>query len=434
MKRVLIVTYYYPPSGGSGVQRVLKFTRYLRTFGWEPVVLTVNPVSYPALDASMMDEVPAGMAVYRTSFFDPLQWYARLTGKPVSTAIKSGSLSNMKGWKDALSLWVRANLFVPDSRIGWVPFAVAKGKQLIEEKGLDMLLTSGPPHSVHLTGWLLQRMTGIPWVADFRDPWTEINYYHELPHLGVVKKLDAFLERLVLRSASRVVTVSPYCRTLLLDKVSERKSDFHIIQNGFDPADFVPKAPPLDADTFWITYTGSLYLPRNPTPVWKVLGSLFNEGKTPRLKVRLVGSVDPQILSQLQKMGFEDRVHHVPYVPHHEAIAYTRQSHVLLLSIEDFKHNESVITGKMYEYLASGRPVLGVGPVQGDAARLLESTKGGVLFDWKDEDGIASWVLQQYAAWEAGTPIAGATKENVAPLSRKTQTGELASLFDELMD
>ena len=432
MRNVLLLSYYFPPSGGPGVQRVLKFTRYLRDFGWEPGVLTVDAGAYPEHDASLWDDVPDYVTVHRTPAPDPFRLYARLTGQPPSEAVKVGSVRNRKGWKEQLALWIRSNMFIPDARVGWVPYAVARGKKLLERKDIDVILTSGPPHSVHLSGWMLNRTTGIPWVADFRDPWTDINYYHELPHTALAARLDAALERLVLRTATRVITVSPAWRALLAGKV-EDDAPFHVVQNGYDAADFEAPAPDLSADAFYLTHVGSLYASRNPTALWQALRQLHEAGQIPRLKVRLVGTVDPQILAELERQGLSGRVKHSRYVTHAKAIAHTRRSHLLLLSIEAFRHNEGMITGKLYEYLASGRPVLGVGPTGGDAGALLRQTGAGRMFPPEDAEGIARFIREHYAAWEAGAPLAGASAEVIQPYSRHAQTSRLADILHHVV-
>ncbi|NBC18791.1 MAG: glycosyltransferase, partial [Bacteroidetes bacterium] len=258
MRRVLIVSYYFPPSGGPGVQRVLKMVRYLRDYGWEPVVLTVEEGAYPDHDPSLWEDVPGDVIVHRTRAWDPYRWYARLTGRSAGEAVTVGSVAGSTSWQERLARWVRANVFLPDARVGWVPYAVIAIQKIWQHYGIDALLTSGPPHSVHLAGLLGQRWTGTPWVADFRDPWTDINYYHELPHSSLALRLDAAMERAVLRQATRVTTVSPTWARLLRGKVGRSADEIRVVQNGFDPEDVaaVTAAPP--ADRFMLTHVGSL--------------------------------------------------------------------------------------------------------------------------------------------------------------------------------
>lgn len=433
-RRVLLLTYYFPPSGGPGVQRMLKCTKYLPACGWQPDVLTVRAGAYPERDATLGEEVPPDVGVHRTSTLEPFAWYQRLVGSSEEEdgAIVGSVQEHQSSWIEQLALWIRANVFLPDARVGWVPFAVAKGRRLLSDGAFDAVLTSGPPHSVHLAGWALHRLTGVPWVADLRDPWTDINYYEELPHTSWARRLDRSLERGVLQGASAVTTVSPAWKKLLHRKVaSEKTNRFHVVQNGYDAADFAASPAP-SSDAFVLSYVGSLYASRNPEALWKALQRLQAKDAVPRLHVRLVGSVDAQVRAAIARHGLAERVEHVPYVPHQEAVRHMQTSALLLLVVEDFPAAEGMMTGKLYEYLASGRPVLGIGPAQGDAASLLEKTDAGRMFDRADVEGVARLVQAHYAAWAEGAPKAGARPDDVQPYSREAQTRRLASVLEEV--
>lgn len=435
--RLLLVAYYFPPSGGAGVQRVLKWTKYLRDFGVEPVVLTVEAGAYPKLDPTLTADVPPGVAVHRTSALDPYGVYGRLTGRSRQEAVAevTGHVAAAASPKERLVHWIRANVFVPDARIGWVPFAVRRGRQVIEDERIDAVLTSGPPHSVHLTGWLLQRLSGRPWIADFRDPWTDISYYDELPRTDTARALDKAFERGVLRRADRVITVSPAWRQLLLSKVQRDPSAFHVIHNGFDPADFEGdrESSGDHGEEFTLTYAGSLYGSRNPSALWEALARLRKIGEVPRLRLRLVGRLGEDVKAALRHHGLDDIVDEIPYLPHAEAVREMQRATALLLVIEAYRHERGNLTGKVYEYLAAGRPILALGPAEGDAADLLRQTEGGHIFDRKDVDGVAAFVRELYTAWEAGAQPSGASAEAAAPYSRRAETGELAAIVADLL-
>ncbi|MDX1529993.1 MAG: glycosyltransferase, partial [Rhodothermales bacterium] len=332
---------------------------------------------------------------------------------------------------ERVAQWVRANLFVPDARVGWVPFAVWQGRRVIAEEGIDAVLTSGPPHSVHLTGGLLQRLTGRPWIADFRDPWTDLAYYAALPQSAPTRALERALERAVLRRADRVVTVSPAWRDLLRAKVERPDRAFRVIQNGFDPEDFGPPPEP-STDQFTVVHVGSLYGSRSPEALWEALSQLRHEGATPRLRLRLVGRVGAEVLAALTAQGLEPITEHVPYRPHREAVEEMQRATVLLLIMEPSRHERGLITGKLYEYLAAARPVLGIGDPEGDATAILEGTGAGVVFARDDRAAIIAYFRTRYAEWEQGRLPAGATTEAAAPYSRRVQAGQLADLAQEL--
>lgn len=426
-RRVLVISYYFPPAGGPGVQRVLKTVKYLPEFGWKPTVLTVDRGAFPSTDASMLADVPPDIEVVRTASLDPLGLYQRLKGgssdAPVGSVVATDTASRV-------AAWIRANVFIPDARVGWLPFAVARGLRLMRSTKFDAILTSGPPHSVQLTGLVLNRLTGIPWMADFRDPWTDINYYHELPHTALAAAIDQALERMVLRTASAITTVSDSWAELLAEKANRQ---VHVVQNGFDEEDFPHQAPPESpSDAFVLTYAGSLYASRNMRVIWDALASLIDDSPLP-LRIEIVGTVDPVVRESIEKKGLDNVVRVRPYLPHADAIDAMRSADALLLVIEDFPLARGMLTGKIYEYLASGRPVIGVGPADGDASRLLEQTGGGRMIDRLDEVGLRKELLRLIREKHRSGRTMGALRDDVKRYSRREQTRGLAALADEVV-
>lgn len=441
-RRVLVITYYFPPSGGPGVQRVLKFVKYLPEVGWQPTVLTVQEGAFPEYDPTLVQDIPSNVPIHRTQAWDPFRLYARLTGRTGTDAVVTGSVKGRgTSWKEALAQWIRANVFLPDARVGWVPFGVLKGRQLLKQQPFDIILTSGPPHSVHLIGGLLRTLRDVPWLADFRDPWTDINYYQELPHTPLARRVDAALERWVLRRASMVTTVSPSWKALLAKKARGASTRFAVIQNGYDEDDFDANAVEgPGGDHFILTYVGSLYTSRNPTVLWAVLQRLRAEGAVPALRIRVVGKIEPDVRERLRQYDLEAITEFVSYVPHEEAIAYMQRAALLWLVIESHaqangeSHAQAngTMTGKIYEYLASGRPVLGIGPHDGDAAALLREVRGGDVFERNQEGQIAQFIKRHYNAWAAGRPVEGASPEAIRPYSRRAQTERLADVLNRV--
>ncbi|MEM0961438.1 MAG: glycosyltransferase family 4 protein [Bacteroidota bacterium] len=430
LPRVLLVTYYFPPAGGPGVQRMLKTVRYLRESGFEPVVLTVEDPAAPSLDASLLADVPAGVRIVRTKAPDPFALYGRLTGQG-GKAVPTGAVDDA-GLLKRLAMWIRANVFLPDARVGWVPFAVRAGRRILgdaqrEFQPFAAVVTSGPPHSVHLTGLRL-RTSGIPWLADFRDPWTSINFYDDLPMTAPARALDRRLERRVLQTADSVTTVSPTWARLLERQGGLPAGAVHIVHNGVDESDLAAaEGVAVTSDAFTLVHVGSLYATRNPTALWEALRRLRQQGTIDRLVVRLVGRVDEVVRQSAESAGVA--VEMEPYVPHDEAVRQQASAGLLLLSIEPFAADAGMITGKLYEYLASGRPVLGVGPPEGDAAALLRETAGGVLLGREDVTGIMEVVRDHYAAWAEGAPRSGASWDAVLPYTRRAQTARLAEIL-----
>ena len=457
--RLLLVTYYFPPSGGAGVQRTLKFAKYLRAAGVEPVVLTVEAGAYPSLDPTLAADVPDGVEVVRTRALDPFGLYGALTGRSRRDAVAVGSVAGAESLGQRLGLWARANVFLPDARVGWAPFAARAARRIVRAGRADAVLTSGPPHSTHLVGLALRRLLadrGVPWIADFRDPWTGINFYDELPMSRPARAFDAALERRVLRSADAVVTVSPTWARELEAKGGLAPGAVRVIQNGFDPADFgghgergrgdegaAPPAPlsqaaPPRPGAFTLVHVGSLYGSRNPETLWAAVAALRERGRPQtggagRLRIRLVGRVDGVVRASLDRHGLTEVVDEAGVVTHAEAVAEMAAADLLFLSIEPVANADGILTGKLYEYLASGRPVLALGPPDGDAARLLRDVGGGRLVQWDDRAAVEGTLAGAYAAWERGEPQTGAAPEALGPLARPAQARALADLVRGLV-
>ncbi len=422
--RVLLVTYYFPPSGGAGVQRPLKWARYLPAAGIEPVVLTVREGAYPHLDAGMMADVPAGTEVHRTRAPDPFGLYGRLTGRSRDAAVaaRTGHVGQSESAAERASRWLRANVFVPDARVGWVPFARAEAFLRHSQRPFDAVITTGPPHSTHLVGLALHR-AGVPWLADFRDPWTQIHYTGALGRTRVAERLDRRLERRVLTAADAVVTVSEPLRRDLLALAPGARVE--VVRNGFDPADFPDPPPAVRADHFEVAYVGSLY--DIPTALFDAAARLRDEGED--VALRFVGSVSEGFEAAAEACGVADLVTVEPAVPHAAAVDVMRCAAVLLLTIEPWSYAAGVVPGKTFEYLASGRPVLGIGPPGGEAAHILARTGAGRMLDWSDSDGLLEALRTHRAAWAAGTPSPGAARDALVEFARPAQAAHVARIL-----
>jgi glycosyltransferase involved in cell wall biosynthesis len=434
------VAYYVPPAGGPAVQRILQFIEYLGDAGWAPEVLTVEEGAYPNRDPSLLRAIPDAVTVHRTAAFDPLALYQRLNG---GDGLPAGSLGRSASLMERAARWIRANVFIPDARVGWWPFAHVRGKELLDSGRFDAILSSGAPHSVHLAGRSLARATELPWVADLHDPWTDISYYNDFPHTAWARKLDERLERSVLSDAHVVTTVSPSWAELFRSKVD---GHYAVVENGFDARDFAlvhpdgptvsegsalaevhgPSAEAPAERSFVLAHVGKLYASRNPTAVWDAIAALDEEGAIPDLTIRLIGTVDPAVTRAIADRGLEHRVDRVPFIPHAEAIREMAAASLLLLVIEPFAQARGMITSKLYEYLASGRPVIGVGPPDGDAAALLDDHDAGQVVDWNDARSAKEMIRSHYDAWTEGPPAPGADWDDIQDRNRETQAHRMA--------
>jgi len=433
MKNVLFISYYFPPSGGSGVQRGLKFVKYLPDFGWDPIVLTVDPKSaaYPEIDEGLLDDIPDGVKIVRTDSWDPYTAYASLVGKKKSDAVGVGFLgADHDSWKEKVARFVRANLFFPDARVGWVRHARRAVREQLNSTNIDAIVSTGPPHSAHLIAASIAKSQNLPWIADIRDAWPDIAYADMLPTTKLARRWDLRIRNRVLRSATTHVAVTESLARQMSEGVSV---PFHVIRNGFDPADFSDsKSKPLDG--FNIVHTGSMAPARNPSSIWRILSRPDARARWPRLKLTFVGNVDGTIFRAASDAGLSHLLEHVPHVSHEEAIAYTTSATLLLLPINRVSSKAGIVTGKIYEYLMAGRPVLGLGDPDGEASSILRETGAGTMFDYDDIDAIAQELDRHYTAWNAGSPLDGASPGAAAPYSRREQTGQLASLLDTILE
>ncbi len=371
MKRVLIITYYWPPNGGAGVYRWLKMSKYLPEHGWTPVIYTPENPERVADDAALLKDVRPGTEVIKRSITEPFSLYKRFTGRAQHERVQTAFLSEQAkgGWKEDLALWVRSNFFIPDARVWWVRPSIAFLKAYLRDHPVDAIVTTGPPHSMHLIGRGLKRALGITWVADLRDPWTDIDFYQQLKLTGWADARHHRMERSVLSEADRVVTVS-WRWAEDLARIGGRPVD--VITNGFDPED-VPWPPvPLD-DRFSLVHIGSMSATRDCPGLWKALGDLCRNDPAfgERFVLRFVGPVDHAIISSVQRAGLADHAERLGRVGHEEAMREMQRARVLLLPINDTPNSMGILPGKLYEYLSLGRPVLAIGPGDGDVARVV---------------------------------------------------------------
>lgn len=430
-KKVLIISYYWPPSGGIAVLRCLKWAKYLREFGWEPIVYTAKDAHYPSLDASNERDIPADMTVLRGKIFEPYALYKRFTGQD-----KDANVNNVfyvqdeqPGWAHRFSVWVRSNFFIPDARAMWVRPSVRFLLAYLRDHPVDALLSDGPPHSNTRIATLLKRKTGIPWLADFQDPWTQVDYYQMLSLTSWADRKHHRLEQEAFRAADKTTIVSPSWKTAL-ESIGAR--NVSVIPWGYDPADFA-SIQPANVPGFTFMHLGIMGHDRNPETFFRVLREI-GEGDSDfqrDLRLELVGQVDFSVQESYAVEGLLEQVHLPGSVPRSRALELTVGSPILLLLLNKQDNVQGRIPGKLFEYLAARRPILVLGPPDSDVANIIKETKSGLTCDYEDAEGIKAAILQWYQQYQAGT-LDQALSGDIEQYSVRNLAGRLAGFLDEI--
>ena len=431
MKKVLIITYYWPPCGGIGVLRCLKFAKYLRQFGWEPVIFTADNAHYPSIDHSNDKDIPEGITVLRQKIWEPYHIYKFITGQKADANVNNVFYASEKkpGMLHNLSVWIRSNFFIPDARSLWIKPSVKFLLNYLEENPVDAIISNGPPHSNTRIATLIKKATGIPWLADFQDPWSQVDYFSMLKLTSWGKRKHLRMEQEVFANADAISIVS---HTWKKDLESIGAKDVQVLPWGFDSDDF-EGLDPIPANGFSITHTGILGSDRNPTELWEAISKLGQ--KHPQfldeLEVQLVGLVDSSVKESYEKTGLTKIIKLPGSVNRKAALAYTLGSSVLLLVLNRQENAEGRIPGKFFEYLASGRPIFAIGPRHSDVAKILDESGTGFYCPFDDPETCLQGLEIFYNLYKAGN-LTGALPESIAAYSNKNITGRVAQLLDSI--
>ena len=423
-KKILIITYYWPPAGGPGVQRWLKFTKYLPEFGWQPTVFIPENPSYPLIDETLEQEIPAGINTIKTKIWEPYQLAEKLNKS--NKKFKGGQfdVGKNQSWKSKLSIWVRGNFFIPDARVFWVKPSIKFLKKYLKENPFDVLVTTGPPHSLHLIGLGLKKeFPNLKWIADFRDPWTEISYYKHLKLTKNSDKKHRQLEANVFKNADITLATS-YTDA---ENFIKKGANAVCITNGFEP----PKSPKgnFKSSKFILSYVGVLEQLRNPDILWQALNELIAEDESFRndFELQFAGKVDNQILKNLEFTNLKSHIKNLGYLSHSKAQDAMHQASLLLLTNFPNKASKGIIPGKIFEYLVSRNPIISFGPNDADVAKILSETKAGKHFNYDDKDLVKEYIKEQHQLWKSGK--LKPETESIDAFSRKNLTKKLSEIL-----
>ena len=426
-KKILIISYYWPPAGGPGVQRWLKFVKYLPEFGWDPTVFIPENPSYPIVDGSLEKDVSENLEIIKTKIWEPYQ-IAEFFGKD-NKKFKAGQfdVGKNQSLKSRLSIWVRGNFFIPDARVFWVNPSVNYLKKFLKENHFDALVTTGPPHSVHLIGLNLKKeFPDLKWIADFRDPWTEISYYQHLKLTKFADQKHRNLEQKVFENADITLATS-YADA---ENFKKKGANAACITNGFDVENQEPRTENREPSTqFTLSYIGVLEQLRNPEVLWKVLNDLMkeNEDFSKNFQLKFVGRIDDRILDKITSSELNNSVKNLGYLPHSEANLEMQNSDLLLITNFPEDKSKGIIPGKIFEYLATKNQIISFGPKDSDVKRILEETHAGKHFSYDDYESLKAFILEKFNDWKTGS--LSSNTENIEQFSRRDLTKKLAEIL-----
>lgn len=437
MKRILIITYYWPPAGGSGVQRWLKFVKYLTQNNFHCIVYTPQNPERPVIDHSFAKDIPTkNFQLLQTKITEPYSIYKLFTGKSSKEKITVSFLNENKrknSISETISKFIRANVFIPDAKMLWIKPSVKFLSQYIKKNPVDVVISTGPPHSLHVIGMKLkQTFPHLKFIADFRDPWTNIDFMNELPLTSFAKKLHRKLEKQVVKTADVVISVSPTLSKELSLLDPENKNKFYTITNGFDEEDLKEisqnNTSEINKTHIVLTYAGLIPSNRNPHVLWNALFDLKKENKIPdNFKIQLIGKTDASITEHIRSMQLESLIEQKEYLPHQEVLKLEHYADALLLIVNNSVNSKGILTGKLFEYLALQKPIIAICPTDGDAAKIIYETNSGVVVDYNDTGKMKDVLIKLF---HHQLPVPD--KEKIQQYSRQSLTKELIKIIHSI--
>ncbi len=429
MKKILFITYYFPPASGAGVQRPMSLVKNLLKYGIEPIVITVDPevASYAGTDVQLLKEIPSTVRVFRTDTNEHYKYYKRLVTKNIPTA--GFANESQPGFLQKAARFLRGNFYFPDPRKGWFKYAMAQAEKIIKEEQIDIVFTTSPPQSTHLIGLELKKKLGVQWICDLTDPWTDIYYFKQLYHLPFALEINKRMELQVLENADKLITCSHNFRELFLKKSSKISAkNFEILYVGYDADHFKNLISAPSADEFVITYTGTIADSYNPKAFFRALKRLITDDSV-KLKMRFVGMVSEGVQTMISACGIDSITEYTGTVSHDQSLEYLMKSTILLLIVPQNENNEGIIPGKIFEYFASRKPIIALANPKGDVADLINENKWGRSFAHEEEEAMYAYLKELWEAWKRN-PKLDLPAADLSRFEAGYQAGLLAGLVN----
>ncbi|MDD3741819.1 MAG: glycosyl transferase family 1, partial [Bacteroidales bacterium] len=428
MKKVLIITYYWPPSGGIGVHRCLKFVKYLRDFGWEPIVYAPLDAQYPYFDETNFKHIPENITILKHKIFEPFDIFKKLSGRKKTDQANPVYVRDRKLKRiDKLAIWIRGNFFIPDARCFWIKPSIKYLKKYLTENPVDAIFTDGPPHTNTVIGCRLSKVTGIPWLMDFQDPWTQVDYYDMLKIGKRADRKHHRLEQEAFETAKKTTIVSPSWKKDL-ESIGAKNVD--VIYWGYDEDDFTHNPEHLDEE-FSIIHAGQLGYDRRPDTLIKVLGDIKNENQEfgEKLRIKFAGTVDYAIVEMIKNAGLLENYLALGNISRPDAIKLTEKAQLLLLALNIADNAKGRIPGKLFENIRSKRPILCLGPTDSDVAGIINETNSGETFEYDNYKGLHDFIIDIFNNYKSGK--SNFTSEGFENYDVKIQTKLLAGYLIE---
>ncbi|MCO5232152.1 MAG: glycosyltransferase [Chitinophagales bacterium] len=432
-KKVLIIGYYWPPSGGIGIFRNLKFVKYLREFGWEPIMLTALNPSYPFIDNSQLEEIPDGITVLKSKIWEPLDLFKKFSGRKKTDSLQSitAITSNQKSWIDELGIWIRGNFFVPDARVGWVRPSVKFLSQYLKEHHIDVIMASGPPHSALLIGMEVAKKFNIPFLADFQDPWTQVDYYKQMKIGKWADRKHRRLEQAVFNTANKITIVSPSWKR---DLESIGAQNVSVLYLGFDEADFLDFRK-QSSGYFKIFHAGLLGKDRNLSSFFGVIRRILDKYPEYKdiLRLEFAGEVDYSNKMLVNDFQLNEITTFYGLISRKEVLKHYEESNLLLLPINQAENEQGRIPGKLFECMRTYTPMLVFGPNNSDVKNIVESKGLGASVQYEGEENVMeNYILSHIQQFLEKSDMKEDKRINIDEFSNFQITKQLAFYLDEL--